>query len=147
MALVMSQRAHSPMQIALAQLNPLLGDCIGNARAIFEAAQKAHDHGASLLLTPELSLTGYPPEDLLLRPGFIKETQTVLQSLCTELGALQGLTVIVGHPAVSNGGLRNAASVIENGKVIATYFKNELPNHEVFDEKRYFVAGGECLRF
>ena len=147
MALVMSQRAHSPMQIALAQLNPLLGDCIGNARAIFEAAQKAHDHGASLLLTPELSLTGYPPEDLLLRPGFIKETQTVLQSLCTELGALQGLTVIVGHPAVSNGGLRNAASVIENGKVIATYFKSELPNHEVFDEKRYFVAGENACVF
>ena len=92
----MSQRTHSPMQIAMAQLNPLLGDCAGNAQAIFQAAHVAHQQGASLLLTPELSLTGYPPEDLLLRPGFIQETRTVLQSLCDQLQELRGLTVIVG---------------------------------------------------
>ena len=143
----MSQRTHSPMQIAMAQLNPLLGDCVGNAQAIFQAAQDAHQHGASLLLTPELSLTGYPPEDLLLRPGFIQETQAVLQSLCKQLKELEGLTVIVGHPCKSDAGLRNSASVIQNGKVIATYFKQELPNHEVFDEKRYFVAGHNACVF
>jgi NAD+ synthase (glutamine-hydrolysing) len=143
----MSQHAHSPMQIAMAQLNPLLGDCVGNAQAILRAAQDAQRQGATLLLTPELSLTGYPPEDLLLRPGFIQETQTVLQSLCNQLGALQGLTVIVGHPCESDAGLRNAASVIQDGKVIATYFKQELPNHEVFDEKRYFVAGENACVF
>ena len=143
----MSQRTHSPMQIAMAQLNPLLGDCVGNAQAIFQAAQDAHQHGASLLLTPELSLTGYPPEDLLLRPGFIQETQAVLQSLCKQLKELEGLTVIVGHPCKSDAGLRNSASVIQNGKVIATYFKQELPNHEVFDEKRYFVAGENACVF
>ncbi|BEI41422.1 NAD+ synthase [Polynucleobacter sp. HIN9] len=143
----MSQRTHSPMQIAMAQLNPLLGDCVGNAQAIFQAAQDAHEHGASLLLTPELSLTGYPPEDLLLRPGFIQETRTVLQSLCEQLQELSGLTVIVGHPCESDAGLRNSASVIQNGKVIATYFKQELPNHEVFDEKRYFVAGENACVF
>ncbi len=143
----MSQRTHSPMQIAMAQLNPLLGDCAGNAQAIFQAAHVAHQQGASLLLTPELSLTGYPPEDLLLRPGFIQETRTVLQSLCEQLQELRGLTVIVGHPCESNAGLRNAASVIANGKVIATYFKHELPNHEVFDEKRYFVAGENACVF
>lgn len=143
----MSQRTHSPMQIAMAQLNPLLGDCGGNAQAIFGAAQDAHQQGASLLLTPELSLTGYPPEDLLLRPGFIQETRTVLQSLCEQLQELRGLTVIVGHPYESDAGLRNAASVIEDGKVIATYFKHELPNHEVFDEKRYFVAGENACVF
>ena len=143
----MSQRTHSPMQIAMAQLNPLLGDCAGNAQAIFQAAHVAHQQGASLLLTPELSLTGYPPEDLLLRPGFIQETRTVLQSLCEQLQELRGLTVIVGHPCESDAGLRNAASVITNGKVIATYFKHELPNHEVFDEKRYFVAGENACVF
>ncbi|BEI37642.1 NAD+ synthase [Polynucleobacter sp. HIN7] len=143
----MSQRTHSPMQIAMAQLNPLLGDCVGNAQAIFQAAQDAHEHGASLLLTPELSLTGYPPEDLLLRPGFIQETRTVLQSLCEQLQELSGLTVIVGHPCESDAGLHNSASVIQNGKVIATYFKQELPNHEVFDEKRYFVAGENACVF
>lgn len=143
----MSQRTHSPMQIAMAQLNPLLGDCVGNAQAIFQAAQDAHQHGASLLLTPELSLTGYPPEDLLLRPGFIQETQAVLQSLCKQLKGLEGLTVIVGHPCKSDAGLRNSASVIQNGKVIATYFKQKLPNHEVFDEKRYFVAGENACVF
>ena len=143
----MSQHTHAPMQIAMVQHNPLLGDCVGNAQAIFQAARNAHQQGASLLLTPELSLTGYPPEDLLLRPGFIQETQTVLRSLCKQLEGLQGLTVIVGHPCESDLGLRNAASVIENGKVITTYYKNELPNHEVFDEKRYFVAGENACVF
>lgn len=135
------------MQIAMAQLNPLLGDCVGNANQIVEAAKRAHQQGATLLLTPELALTGYPPEDLLLRPGFIRETEQVLNSLCQRLAEFPGLRVLVGHPQQSALGLRNAASVIANGQVEATYFKNVLPNHEVFDEKRYFVPGNEACVF
>ncbi len=142
----MSARSDSPMQIALAQLNPLLGDCAGNADRIFAAALEAHQQGASLMLTPELSLTGYPPEDLLLRPSFIGEAATVLNSLAARLKSIKDLTVIVGHPYQSTTGLHNAASVIEDGKIVATYCKQILPNNEVFDEKRYFVAGDKpCI--
>ncbi len=137
----------SSMRIALAQLNPLLGDCVRNAEDIYAAALQAKQKGASLMLTPELSLTGYPPEDLLLRPGFITDTNLVLQSLCKRLTALQGLTVVLGHPLPSSKGLHNAASVIADGKVIATYCKQVLPNNEVFDEKRYFIPGHEACVF
>lgn len=143
----MSARSDSPMQIALAQLNPLLGDCAGNAERIYAAALEAHQQGASLMLTPELSLTGYPPEDLLLRPSFIGEAVTVLNSLAARLKSIKDLTVIVGHPYQSTTGLHNAASVIEDGKIIATYCKQMLPNNEVFDEKRYFVAGDKPCVF
>ncbi len=143
----MSARSDSPMQIALAQLNPLLGDCAGNAERIYAAALEAHQQGASLMLTPELSLTGYPPEDLLLRPSFIGEAATVLNSLAARLKSIRDLTVIVGHPYQSTTGLHNAASVIEDGKIIATYCKQMLPNNEVFDEKRYFVAGDKPCVF
>ena len=143
----MSARSDSPMQIALAQLNPLLGDCLGNAERIYTAAIEAQQKGASLMLTPELSLTGYPPEDLLLRPGFIQEAANVLNSLAARLKSIKDLTVIVGHPYQSTAGLHNAASVIEGGKIIATYCKQMLPNNEVFDEKRYFVAGNKPCVF
>ena len=131
----------SPIKIALAQINPLLGDCSANAELIYQAAKDAHGQGASLLLSPELSLTGYPPEDLLLRPAFIADTQRVLHHLCERLAVFQGLAVIVGHPSQDALGLHNTASVLQDGQVIASYHKQVLPNHEVFDEKRYFVAG------
>ena len=133
--------AHPPIQIALAQINPLLGDCSANAELIYQAAKDAHGQGASLVLSPELSLTGYPPEDLLLRPAFILETQKVLLDLCERLSAFKGLAVVVGHPSQGPTGLQNTASVLQDGKVIASYHKQVLPNNEVFDEKRYFVAG------
>ncbi len=133
--------AHPPIQIALAQINPLLGDCSANAELIYQAAKEAHGQGASLVLSPELSLTGYPPEDLLLRPAFILETQKVLLELCERLSAFKGLAVVVGHPSQGPTGLQNTASVLQDGKVIASYHKQVLPNNEVFDEKRYFVAG------
>ena len=133
--------AHPPIQIALAQINPLLGDCSANAELIYQAAKDAHGQGASLVLSPELSLTGYPPEDLLLRPAFILETQKVLLELCERLSAFKGLAVVVGHPSQGPTGLQNTASVLQDGKVIASYHKQVLPNNEVFDEKRYFVAG------
>nr|WP_255532910.1 NAD+ synthase [Polynucleobacter sp. CS-Odin-A6] len=137
----------SSQTIALAQMNPLLGDLPGNARLISQAAADAYAQGANLLLTPELSLTGYPPEDLLLRPAFIEAAERELSSLMLALQKFPGLIVIVGHPKRTTSGLQNYASVLRDGKVIAGYAKQELPNHEVFDEVRYFTAGNEACVF
>jgi NAD+ synthase (glutamine-hydrolysing) len=137
----------SSQKIALAQINPLLGDLPGNAQLISQAAAQAHAQGATILITPELSLTGYPPEDLLLRPAFIDAADRELSCLILELQKFPGLTVIVGHPKMTAAGLQNYASVIRGGKVIAGYAKQELPNHEVFDEVRYFTAGHEACVF
>jgi len=137
----------SAQKIALAQMNPLLGDLAGNAQLICKAAKDAFNQGAKLVVTPELSLTGYPPEDLLLRPAFIEAAQQELEFLIKELAQYQGLTVVVGHPKQTATGLQNFASVLQNGKIIAGYAKQELPNHEVFDEVRYFVPGKEACVF
>jgi NAD+ synthase (glutamine-hydrolysing) len=133
--------------IALAQINPLLGDLPGNAALITQAAASASAQGATLLLTPELSLTGYPPEDLLLRPAFIEAVAQELSLLVVALQQFPDLTVIVGHPQKTAAGLQNYASVIRNGAVIAAYAKQELPNHEVFDEVRYFSSGNQACVF
>ena len=137
----------SAQNIALAQINPLLGDLAGNAQLIRKAALDAYSKGAKLVVTPELSLTGYPPEDLLLRPAFIEAAQKQLELLMRELAEHSDLTVIVGHPKQTSHGLQNFASVLRNGKVIAGYAKQELPNHEVFDEVRYFVPGNQACVF
>ncbi len=135
------------IKLALAQLNPKLGDLEGNAALITAAAQAAHAAGAKLLLTPELALTGYPPEDLLLRPAFIAAATNQLIKLSAQLTAYSGLTVVVGHPQGTAAGLQNCASVLRDGKVIACYAKQQLPNHEVFDEVRYFVPGNSPCVF
>ncbi len=137
----------SKQQIALAQMNPLLGDLLGNAELIFQAASHAYEQGAKLLLTPELALTGYPPEDLLLRPAFITAVNDELNRLMMQLGQFSGMTVVIGHPKRTAAGLQNYASVVRDGKVIAGYAKQELPNHEVFDEVRYFTPGQESCVF
>ena len=137
----------SSQKIALAQINPLLGDLRGNAKLIAQSASEAFSQGAKLVLTPELSLTGYPPEDLLLRPAFIEAAERELLLLTQELAQFPDLTVIVGHPQKTPLGLQNYASVLRNGKIIAGYAKQELPNHEVFDEVRYFVPGNEPCVF
>ena len=137
----------SQQKIALAQINPLLGDLPGNAKLILKSAAEAFAQGAQLVLTPELSIAGYPPEDLLLRPAFIEAAQKQLELLTEELKQFTDLTVIVGHPKKTAAGLQNYASVLRNGKVIAGYAKQELPNHEVFDEVRYFVPGKEACVF
>ena len=129
----------SAQTIALAQINPLLGDLAGNAQLILRAAQEASAKGAKLLVTPELSLTGYPPEDLLLRPAFIQAATHELESLSKSLSQFSDLTVIVGHPKQTENGLQNYASVLRNGKVIAGYAKQELPNHKVFEIGRAHV--------
>jgi len=139
-------------RMAVAQVNVTVGDLDGNARLIADAARQAHARGARLLLAPELALSGYPPEDLLLRPAFLQACDRALQALADELAPLQGLHVVLGHPLARGpqvGRLRslavqrchNAASVLAGGRVLGTYVKRELPNYQVFDERRYFASG------
>ncbi len=128
------------LKIALAQINCVLGDFATNARLIVEAARTAAAAGARLMVTPELGLAGYPPEDLLLRPDFYRQAQRALALLCDELP--DGIAVVVGHPIEEADEKRyNAASVFLDGEVLATYRKLRLPNYEVFDEERYFESG------
>ncbi len=131
------------MKIAIAQINCTIGDLAGNAAKIADYAQRAKQQGATLLLTPELSLCGYPPEDLLLRDGFYHACDAALRDLAQRV---PGITLIVGHPHEVGKQRYNAASVLRDGKIIATYHKHALPNHSVFDEERYFTHGNEpCL--
>lgn len=132
---------------ALAQINTLAGDLPGNAALIRDAAAQAHAQGADILLTPELALTGYPPEDLLLRPGFLHDQAHALAQLCDQLAAHRGLHAVVGHVQLSDGCLYNAASVFLEGKCLGTYRKQQLPNYGVFDERRYFAPGDQPLVF
>jgi NAD+ synthetase len=130
------------LKIAVAQLNCTVGDVVGNAAKISAAAAEARNRGAHLLLTPELALCGYPPEDLLLRADFFRSCAQQLALLAEE--ASHGIALLVGHP-LEEGGLRfNAASLLQDGKVQATYRKVRLPNYEVFDELRYFAWGDEA---
>jgi NAD+ synthase (glutamine-hydrolysing) len=137
----------SAVKVSIAQINALVGDLSGNSQRVLDAARLAHAAGARVLLTPELVLTGYPPEDLLLRPSFIDQCDQVLNGLCASLSGLAGLHVVVGHVTSQNGLLRNAASVLVDGKILGTYFKRELPNYAVFDEQRYFAAGEQPFSF
>lgn len=132
------------MIVAIAQINCLVGDITGNAEKIISSATQARKSGASLLITPELSLCGYPPEDLLLRADFLQACDAELIKLSL---ALTGITVIVGHPHQVGDVCYNAASVLQDGRIFATYHKHELPNYSVFDEKRYFASGDEALVF
>lgn len=132
------------LKLAIAQINCVVGDLSGNAAKILSAAEQAKQGGATLLLTPELSLTGYPPEDLLLRDDFNEASQAALINLAKKI---DGVTAIVGHPHLQDGNCYNAASVLQDGKIVATYHKHALPNHTVFDELRYFTAGTEPLVF
>ncbi len=144
------------LKVALAQINATVGDLAGNSRRIAEAARRAHAAGARVVVAPELSLSGYPPEDLLLRPAFMRACGDALQGLAASLADCEGLHVVVGHPHPwgEGGDLRsrsqvaprrfNAASVLAGGRVQATYCKRELPNYQVFDERRYFVSGRDA---
>ena len=132
------------MKIAIAQINCIVGDLTGNSAKIIAYAQSAVEAGATLMLTPELALSGYPPEDLVMRDDFNVACELALQALAK---ALPQITVIVGHPRKHNAACYNAASVLEHGQVIATYHKHILPNHSVFDEMRYFKRGIEPLVF
>jgi NAD+ synthetase len=126
------------LKIAIAQINCTVGDLAANAARIAAAAREARSLGADLLLTPELALSGYPPEDLLLRPDFYRASARELAALTQEVA---GIDVIVGHPEERDGQRYNAASLLRDGAIVATYRKHRLPNYEVFDEERYFAAG------
>ena len=132
------------MKIAIAQINFTVGDLAGNADRIAAASARARSGGASLLLTTELGLCGYPPEDLLLREDFYRSCARTLAALVPRL---DGITVVVGHPHEVAGKRYNAASVIRAGEIVATYLKHNLPNYTVFDEERYFDAGTEPCVF
>ncbi len=137
-----------PVTVALAQINSIVGDLVGNCARIVEAAHRAAGEGADIVLTPELSLVGYPPEDLLLRESFYAKSHTALQQLAEQLAEFKGVYVIVGHPLrEANGQQYNAASVMLDGEVIHTYRKHALPNYTVFDEKRYFSAADDVCIF
>lgn len=133
------------VKVAIAQINSTVGDIQGNQRKIAEFARRAATEGADIVLTPELSLVGYPPEDLLLRQAFYAKTEEALQSLTTELASLKDVHVIVGHASLKDGARFNTASVLKNGGIVGAYNKLELPNDSVFDEKRYFTADGTPL--
>ncbi|MCC5796515.1 MAG: NAD+ synthase [Methylophaga sp.] len=131
------------LRLVMAQINPIVGDVAGNLAQIVTAAEQARDQlKADLLIFPELTLTGYPPEDLLLRPGLVKRCDKALLTLQQQI---QGIHIIIGHPTGNPGQeLYNAASLIGDGSLKATYFKQQLPNYSVFDEKRYFVPGKDA---
>ena len=135
------------VNVAIAQINSTVGDLAGNSQRIADFARRAATQGADIVLTPELSLVGYPPEDLLLRRSFYAKSDLALQALAAELAALSDLHVIVGHPLTRDGANYNAASVLCNGKIIATYCKQALPNYTVFDEKRYFTSADDACVF
>jgi NAD+ synthase (glutamine-hydrolysing) len=151
------------VRVALLQINPTVGDLEGNARLIEDAARAAWRDGARVVLAPELALCGYPPEDLLLRPAFLRACTQALDALAAALADCVGLHLVVGHPwgggagaavggheddvrskSVSVPRVFNAASVLAGGQVDATYCKRELPNYQVFDERRYFVSGRDA---
>ena len=129
--------------LVMGQVNPVVGDVAGNVKKIIKAAEQARvEFNADLVVFPELSLTGYPPEDLLLRPGLTKRVEKGLRKLKKKI---KGVAVLVGHTAgVAREELYNAASLIADGECLGTYFKHHLPNYGVFDEKRYFVEGKEA---
>ncbi|PSB31230.1 NAD+ synthase [Stenomitos frigidus] len=140
------------MKIAIAQLNPTIGDLTGNAQKILAAAQQAAEQGARLLLTPELSLCGYPPRDLLIHPGFVASMATTLEQLAQDLP--RSLIVLVGTVEVNpkallQGGkpLFNSMALLKNGKIQKIFHKRLLPTYDVFDEDRYFEPGKEANHF
>lgn len=132
------------MKIAIAQINCTVGDLAGNVKRILDFAARARQAGADILITPELAICGYPPEDLLLRNDFYRDCDAALARLCAGIG---DMTVVVGHPQQIDGKRYNAASVLQDGRVVATYHKHALPNYTVFDEQRYFEPGNAACVF
>jgi NAD+ synthase (glutamine-hydrolysing) len=130
------------LTLALAQYDFLVGDVQGNLARARQLVRSARERGAHLLLFPEMALTGYPPEDLLLRPGFLDESERALAELA---GDVAGIDVVIGHPWRQQGKRYNAVSWIRDGRVLGRYAKQHLPNYLVFDEQRYFSAGNGPL--
>jgi NAD+ synthase (glutamine-hydrolysing) len=128
------------LRVALAQINPTVGDIDGNAGKIAERIAEAREQGAALVVFPELALSGYPPEDLLLKPSFLDRTGVALGELAAQT---RGIVALVGFPEAAED-VYNAAAVLADGEVAAVYRKMYLPNYGVFDEQRYFQSGAEA---
>jgi NAD+ synthase (glutamine-hydrolysing) len=137
----------SHVRVAVAQINVTVGDVQGNVRKIVEFAGRAAEAGADVLVTTELALSGYPPEDLLLRRSFYEACDAALERLAEELAPLRELHVLVGHPLAREGQHFNAASLLRQGVVLGTYCKHDLPNYDVFDEQRYFTPDNRPFVF
>ena len=134
-------RTDSPLRVALCQCNLPVGDIDGNLTQIRTLIDQSTKRGADLIVFPELSVTGYPPEDLLLNPRFTEEATAGMRDLAL---SITDTVVIVGLPLLTHD-LHNAAVVLANGGIAATYSKHFLPNYAVFDEQRYFARGGDAL--
>ena len=132
------------MKIAIAQMNCTVGDLAGNGSRIVDFAMRARAQGADVMVTPELALCGYPPEDLLLRDDFYRNCEKALRAIASKI---TGITVVVGFPQQVDGKRFNAAAVIQNSGVMAVYHKHALPNYTVFDEERYFDADDQPCVF
>jgi len=131
------------MKIALAQLNPTVGDLEGNAGRILKAYRRAVDLGADLVVTPELSLLGYPPKDLLLKPRFVADNLAALDRVAKEVGRTGLVVGFVDRTKAARGlPLHNAAALVAEGRILARKYKSLLPTYDVFDERRYFEPGG-----
>lgn len=132
------------MKIALVQFNPVVGDLNGNADRIIEFCQQATSEKALAIVFPELAMTGYPPEDLLLRDDFIQRVEKQLERISS---ACPLITILMGYPEKGEGVLYNSVAVLQAGELVANYRKQQLPNYGVFDEKRYFQAGTKARTF
>jgi NAD+ synthase (glutamine-hydrolysing) len=132
------------VRVGLAQLNPVIGDIAGNSRRILEMYAKAHKANCDIVVFPELSITGYPPEDLVLKSGFVAENQQAMRDI---VAATQGCVAVFGFVDGSKGSLANSAAIASNGTLHGTYNKQLLPNYSVFDEDRYFSPGNSFSLF
>ena len=132
------------MKLALVQFNPIVGDLVGNANRILEFCQQAVSEQALAIVFPELAITGYPPEDLLLRNDFLNGVEKQLERISSECPLL---TIVIGYPEKGEGVLFNSVAVLQAGELVANYRKQQLPNYGVFDEKRYFQAGAQACTF
>jgi NAD+ synthase (glutamine-hydrolysing) len=132
------------MRIAIAQLNLMVGDIEGNTQRVIDSATRLRGQQADMVVFPELTLTGYPPEDLLLRAECQQRVDAALQRLLQEV---RGITLVVGFPGIRDGRRYNMAAALRDGEVLTEYCKRELPNYSVFDEKRYFTPGAGSALF
>ncbi|MCS7257444.1 MAG: nitrilase-related carbon-nitrogen hydrolase, partial [Thermomicrobium sp.] len=131
-------------RVALAQVDPTVGDFAGNVRLVRDYARRAAELGAHIIAFPELVITGYPPEDLLLKVSFIEAARRALFQL---VDTVPDRVLIVGVPWAEGGMLYNSAAVLARGDIVAVVPKHHLPTYGVFDEDRYFARGTETVRF